>query len=235
MGVSIVIKLIKLELRKLRISRYVKGMLLANVIIMGLILFIGYMAEGEPDIPFTSFETAFIVIDTFTRATFIVFAGALIARLFINEYKNKTMMVMFMYPINRKRLLIAKLLIVVAFTFCSIVLSTALQLACFWIFNAFTHVVPGTITVAFLKESAGISVMNALAASMMSLISLYVGMRKHSVTATIISSVLIVMVVCQYFGDTPLNSIIIIPIMLSVLGATAAYLSIRNIEQKDLL
>jgi len=230
-----VIKLIKLELRKLRISRYVKGMLLANVIIMGLLLFLGYMAESEADIPLTSFETVFIVIDTFARATFIVFAGTLIAKLFINEYRNKTMMVMFMYPIHRKRLMIAKLLIVVGFTFCSIVFSTALQLACFSIFNAFADVVPGTITVAFLKESAGASVMNALAASMMSLISLYVGMRKHSVSATIISSVLIVMIVCQYFGDTSLNSIIIIPITLSLLGAAAAYLSFRNIDRKDLL
>jgi len=230
-----VIKLIKLELRKLRISRYVKGMLLANVIIMGLLLFLGYMAEGEADIPFTSFETAFIVIDTFVRATFIVFAGTLIARLFINEYKNKTIMVMFMYPINRKRLMIAKLLIVVGFTFCSIIFSTALQLTCFSIINSFAHVLPGSITMAFLKESTLASVMNALATSMMSLIALYVGMRKHSVTATIVSSVLIVMIVAQTYGESTLNSYIFVPITLSLLGAAAAYLSFRNIERKDLL
>lgn len=43
-----------------------------------------------------------LFIGIFVRSVFIVFAGVLIAKLVIGEYKNRTITVMFTYPVSRK-------------------------------------------------------------------------------------------------------------------------------------
>ncbi|MDI3410257.1 ABC transporter permease subunit [Bacillus sonorensis] len=52
-----------------------------------------------------------LLLGTFVRSVFIVFAGVLIAKLIIGEYKNRTITVMFTYPVSRKKLMAAKLLL----------------------------------------------------------------------------------------------------------------------------
>ena len=69
----------------------------------------------------------------------------------------------------------------------------------------------------------------------MSLIPLFFGMRKYSVPATIISSILIVVLVCSNYNGLSLNDIIVIPISLACIGLFIAYLSIRNIEKVDVI
>ena len=57
------------------------------------------------------------------RATFIIFGAVLIAKLIIDEYKNKTILLMFSYPINRKKIMISKLAITAILTFITVILS----------------------------------------------------------------------------------------------------------------
>ena len=77
--------------------------------------------------------------------------------------------------------------------------------------------------------------MNAIAASGMALIPLYFGMRKYSISTTIISSILIVLLVSSDNGGFSLNDIIVIPISLAFIGISVAYFAIRNIEKVDLI
>ena len=169
------------------------------------------------------------------RATFIIFASVLIARLIINEYKNNTITVLFMYPINRKKLIIAKLLIVVIFTFISIILSNIFLEISFCFFDKMLHFVPDKLTIDIILKNGMTIVTYACTASCMSLIPLYFGMRKKSVPATITSSILIVSIVCSNNGGFSLNSIIAIPLSLAAIGVFIAYLSIKNIEHVDVI
>ncbi|NEW07631.1 hypothetical protein GK047_16640 [Paenibacillus sp. SYP-B3998] len=54
-------------------------------------------------------------------------------------------------------------------------------------------------------------------------------------SATVVSSLIVVMIVCQYVGNFSLYSNIAVPIGLALLGAAVAYMSIRNIEHIDVL
>lgn len=67
------------------------------------------MFDGEMN----SYAIAFQFIDTFSRAVSMIFGASLIAKFIIQEFQNKTMTVMFMYPINRKKMMIAKMLIII--------------------------------------------------------------------------------------------------------------------------
>lgn len=229
------LKLIKLELRKIRIGPYIRSAILADMVILGLICLISLNPDIQNGMPFTDYSMAFSIIDTIVRGTFIVFASVLISRFVIDEFRNKTITVLFMYPNNRKKLIAAKLLIVVLFTLVADIAGNLFIGTGFYVLNLFTPVVPVPLTVAVAAKSLLTMLMSALATSFIGLIPLNFGMRKHSGAATIVSSLLVVLLVCQNVSGFTLYSIIAVPIGLALLGAVVAFMSIRNIEHTDVL
>nr|WP_019420808.1 ABC transporter permease [Paenibacillus sp. OSY-SE] len=228
-------KLMSLELKKYKIGGYIRGALIANVAILGMVLLMIHGVEYADEAVFTSFSEVFIGIDMFVRGTFIVFAAVLLSRFIIDEFKNKSITVLFMYPINRKKLILAKLIIVFLFTFLSIIISDLLVSGAILAINEFTHKMSEPLTASIMTEASISFGMNALAASCMSLIPLYFGMRKYSTVTTITTSLLIIMIVCSNNGGVSLNNIIIIPITLAIIGVFVAYAALRNIEHVDVI
>lgn len=229
------LKLIKLEMKKIKIRGYIRGALIANLVMTVILLIMVFASKYEKDISFNSFNFTFTIVDSMVKGTFIVFASVLLARFIIEEYKSNTITVLFMYPINRKKLIIAKLLIIVLFTFISIVLSNIFIDSVLCIINKFYNFIPDNLTTTIVINNLITIFMNALTAAGMGLIPLYFGMRKKSVPTTIVSSILIVSIVCSNNGNFSLSSIIAIPITLSIIGAFIAYLSIKNIERVDVV
>lgn len=222
-----------LEMKKFKIMGYMKGVLIANLVILVFMFVIIHATKKDGD-PITNFNMLFSLIDTQVKITFITFAAVILSKIVIEEYKNKTILVLFMYPINRKKLIISKLLIVVVFTFLSILLSDFLISGIICTLNSINNFISEKLTGAILlKHFLSISV-NAFACSGMSLIPLYFGMRKKSVSATIVSSILMVAIVCGNFGNGfSLSSIVEMQILLAIMGFSVAYFSIKDIENLD--
>ncbi|MGN4126959.1 ABC transporter permease [Lysinibacillus sphaericus] len=227
------LNLMRLEMRKYQLGSYVKGAIIANFIILGFMFMILFISKIEKDTAIENYQIALTVIDSFVRGVFIVFAATLIAKLIIGEYKNRTITTAFMYPIKRKKLIAAKLAIVITFTFGAIVISNVFITAIFFFISTTYHLIPDTLMTSVVMQQLPSMLMNAVAATGMSLIPLYFGMKKYSIPATILSSVLIVMVVSSNTGNFSLNDIIVIPITLAIIGLGVAYISIRNIERVD--
>lgn len=227
------IKLIKLEMKKCKIKGYIKGAVIANLIILAVLVVTNYSSKYEIEPAMENYTMAFSIIDAIVRATFIIFASVLISRLIIDEYKNKTITVLFMYPINRKKLIIAKLIIIVIFTFISIIISNVFLEFSFCFFDKIFHFISDKLTFDTILKNGVTIVIYAFTASCMSLIPLYFGMRKKSVSATITSSIMIIFIVCSNNGEFSLNSIITIPLSLAAIGVLIGYLSIKNIEHVD--
>lgn len=227
------LKLIQLELRKYKITGYVIGALIAMACIFGLICLISFDPTESQEL--ASYEKLFSVIDLLTRGTFIVFGAVLLARFIIEEYRTKSISVLFTYPISRKKLMIAKLIVVFSFTFLSIVLAELVVGLLMLAVNHSREFIHEKLTMDIVGRQALAILMNALAASFMSLIPLFFGMRKYSTSATVVASILIVFVVCGSTNDFSLNSIVAVPITLSWIGAIIAYASFRNIERKDII
>ncbi|PWV95170.1 ABC-2 family transporter [Paenibacillus cellulosilyticus] len=230
------LKLMKLEMRKIRIGNYIRASMLVNVVILGIICIIS-LTEGmeEEGLLFADYDNVFSVIDTLIRGTYIVFAAVLISQLVIDEFRNKSITVLFMYPISRKKLIAAKLLIIVLFTLAADIVGNLFVDVGFYVLNVFASVVSEPFTWFDAAHSLLTIVMSALATSFLSLIPLYFGMRNHSGAATIVSSLIAVVFVCQNVDGFSMYSIIAVPISLALLGAAVAYISIRNIEQVDVL
>ncbi|MEI4800039.1 ABC transporter permease [Bacillus sp. NPDC077411] len=223
------LNLIRLELVKFKLWPVIKGAFIALLIALGFVTLI--MLDGE----FKSYDDAFRFIDSFVKATFMIFGASLIAKLIIQEFIEKTMTIMFMYPINRKKMMIAKLIIIVTFTFLSIVISDIVIFSFIYILNVYYSVITEPLTMTILLQNASKLLMNAIAATGISLIPLYFGMKKYSVRTTIVSAVIIMSLLTSTLKDHySLYDIILIPIILACAGLLIAYMTVRKIEQVDL-
>ncbi|MBE1556168.1 ABC transporter permease [Sporosarcina limicola] len=227
------LNLMRLEIIKFKLGSYIKGAVIANFVIVGLILSIMFISKFEGSTDFNNYQEVLTIIDSSVRGTFIIFAATLIAKLIIGEFKSKTITTLFMYPISRKKLIAAKLAIIILFTFCAIVITNLFVTAVFCFISESFQLLPDTLTASMITQLVPSVFMNAIAASGMSLVPLYFGMKKYSVPTTIVSSILIVMVISSNNGGFSLNDIIVIPIALALIGVGIAYLAIRNIEKID--
>ncbi|PEY34311.1 ABC transporter permease [Bacillus cereus] len=223
------LNLMRLELMKFKMGSVIKGAFIAifiAAIFLPLIMFDGEM---------NSYAIAFQFIDTFSRAVFMIFGASLIARFIIQEFQNKTMTVMFMYPINRKKMMIAKLLIIILFTLCTIVISESVLFSFVYVLNLYHPVILEPLTMSILVQNGAKLLVNALAVTGISLIPLYFGMKKYSVRATFVSAIIVMFLVTSSLnGEISLFSFIVIPIILACVGLLIAYMAIRKIEQVDL-
>lgn len=228
------INLIKLELKKFKIKGNVLGAAICNVCILGFLCLIFFVERSESNTIFDNYEMVFRIMSTFINATFIIFAGFLISKFIIEEYKTKTINLLFTYPINRKKLIISKVIIVSVFTFSSIVLSSVLIFSGFYFIQSVTHTTIGELSFKFISQQFIFSIITALTTSITALVPLYFGLRKKSVPVTMIASFLIVCLLYSGNGEFTLSSIIAIPIAFMLVGLSIVYLTIRDIESKDI-
>jgi ABC-type transport system involved in multi-copper enzyme maturation permease subunit len=154
----------------------------------------------------------------------------------IDEFKNRTILVLFSYPINRKRILSAKLILIFCVTFMAMTISNVVVISGFIGLNQIFHLT-SAMSLTIDDFLAGISNLMtfSLATAGAALVPLYFGMRKYSTPATIISSLLIVMVMCSSSGSAfSLASIIYIPLGLAIIAVGIVAGAIRKIDRIDL-
>lgn len=228
--------LIKLELKKNKLGWFLKGAFLANIIILGFLCMIPAIGNSEGEQTFKTFTDFFMISGAFVRGTFTVFAAVLISKMIIDEFKNRTILVMFSYPVNRKKILSAKLILIFCVTFITMAISNLVVIVGFIGLNQIFHLTSAmNLTIDHFFVGILNLMMFSLATAGAALVPLYFGMRKYSTPATIISSLLIVMVTCSSVGtDFSLASIIYIPLGLALIALGIVASAIRKIDRIDL-
>lgn len=229
------IKLISLELRKYRFARYIGYAAMADLAILLFLTLLGLTDYGAEDYAYATYPESFMLIDTFVRATFMIFAGALISRMIALEYRNQTLGVLFTYPIKRRKLIAAKLVIIFVFTFGMILFTDVLMGSVLVAVDHFYPFITDSLTMEQVRVLLLAYTVSSLSAAAMSLIPLLFGMRKHSVTATMVSSILLVLIVDSGFNGplVSINSIIAIHLSLGAAGLGIAWASMLRLETKD--
>lgn len=228
------LNLIKLELKRMNLISVALSFVLINVAIVGMLMLLSIEPEAATEF-LASVDDIRMLIELFVIAAFVIYASVLLSHIIIEEFKNKTISFLFLYPISRKKLLMAKLIIVSVLTFFFVIASVLIVYYSFSIFNSmysFTHVELG-----YILPSSYIFhvVLLANACAGLSLIPLFFGMMKYSVPATIISAIVIVAFLSSSVNtnDTNLFSITAVPILLGVLGFITANLVVMRAVKKD--
>lgn len=225
--------LVKLELKKGGLRGYILGALIAYAAIAGLLMLMYFVKEEPTGSTFKNQADMLSAVNTLVGATFIVYSSALLSKLVISEFKDRTMTLLFAYPVSRKQLIFAKLSIVFVWCFVAILLGNVLLDALMLTVNHFVGDLASDLGTADLLHQFGQVILQAIGAAGMSLLPLVIGMPRRSVAATIVSSIFIVAIVSSNNAGFSLSSIIAIPLSLAAIGIIGAYLSFRNIDRAD--
>ncbi|MBU3075853.1 hypothetical protein [Clostridium estertheticum] len=219
------IKLIKIELENFNFKKYIKNAIIANIIILGILALITYPIKDLKIDPLSNYTTVFTIIDSLVRATFMIFSSVLISDIVINEIKNNKM--------NIKKTISAKIIIIIMFSFLTIILSNIFIEISFYFLDKGFNLIPNKLNLNIITRNTLTLFMYAITSSLMNLISLFLGIIKKSTFVTILSSIVLVSIVCSYNNGFSLNSIIAIPLSLAALGILSAYLSVKQIENSS--
>lgn len=233
------LKLIKLEYQKNRIGRYVRNAVILAVVLclfLFALAFFGIANDPDTGVPDAAFGKGTISapIELFTSMSFLVFTGIMLSSFIVSAYKNKTMALMFSYPIKRQKILAAQMLSVWLFSFTAFVLTKLLVYGLILVGSQF-------MTSAFPIDYDMTSMdfyVQLLAKSVsivtMSFIALYIGLAMRSSKATIVSSFLLILLTQANIGDLTMADNAVFPVILTVLSLVFAALSVAGAEKKDL-
>ncbi|MFA2689804.1 ABC transporter permease [Bacillus mycoides] len=232
-------KLMKLEWKKHQLSSYFKSVAICIIAIFTVVNLMALGAKDEVDGLFSDFTQQMVLINTVIRITFIIFSSVILSRLIIDEYKNKTIQLLFMYPLQRKMLMRAKLTIVFCFCFVSTIIATfSISLLVYFV-SPMMGLIETPATIGEIIAIVPTTFISAFMISGISLIPLFFGMRKKSTPTTITSAVIIGMLISSNVGSgngqVSMFNFIGIPIVLCLLGIFISYLSYRKIDKMDVV
>ncbi|QNM05390.1 ABC transporter permease [Qiania dongpingensis] len=232
------VKLIRLEWKKNRIGRYI---LAAAAVAVLLCLFIFALTfwgiASEPDGTLDAAPGAGRIsasIELFTSMSFLVFAGVMLASFIVSSYKNKTMNLMFSYPIRRQKILASQMAAVWIFNFTALILTKAAVYACVSIGAGFLQ---SPFAIDFDMGSLSFYIpliLKSFSVVSMSFIALFAGMAMKSSKATIITSFLLIFLTQANVGDLTMADQPVFPIVLTVISFLFAGMSLYNVEKRDL-
>lgn len=229
------IKLIQLEIKKFKMKGNLKGAVIANVIIFAVLVMGIFASKADNEIIFNTWNDAFLVIGVFVRMTFTIFAAVLISRIIIGEYKNKTINVLFIYPVNRKKLMLTKLVIVAIFTFIYMIISNIFLSSSLFILNIFMNFFQEPLTMDILLPNLINMALYSMIFAFISLIPVYIGIIRKSGSATIVTGIIVASILNNGNKGVTLTNIIIIPIIFAIIGVISSYLFIRKVENVDVV
>lgn len=193
------VKLIKLEYQKHHILKYIRN---ASILIFVLVCFnfamtyLGIANDPDTGVPDKAFSSLGVSsnVELLTGISFLIFAAVMHGTFIISTKKNRTMELMFSYPIDRRKILAAQMAAVCIFCFLGL---TAAKLACycsielgsgFWGNPAF----PMDVSLSD-PYFYGKMLLQSASTVCVSLIALMIGLKMNSSKMAIISSFLLIL------------------------------------------
>ncbi len=227
-------KLIRLEWKKNNVLKYIRNAVITTVVLAILIVPMAGELEASGTVQLYGNSMLCTTTELFVHMAYIIFTGVMLAAFLVGAYEKKTMNLMFSYPIKRKKILLSKMAAVWIFNLIAMIVSKVLiYLALIWT-RSFTGISASEIQFGRLSFWLEILLGSAAMVSI-SYISLLIGLKMRSSKATIVSSVVIVCLTQGNIGSATLANNIPFFVILFAASIVSVYLSIYNVETKDLL
>ena len=233
------LKLVRLEWKKNNIGKYLGGVIIMAAL-LGLFVFaLAFLGiANDPDgtldaAPGTDAISA--PIELFTSMAFLIYTSVMLASFIVSAYKNKTMNLMFSYPIKRQKIIASQMIAVWTFNFAALILTKLAIYMCVFFGAKFMQ---SSFVVDFSIGSLSFYIqliLKSVVIVSMSFIALFVGMAFKSSKATIVTSFLLIFLTQANIGDFTMAGNAVFPIILTAISLLFAALSIVNVESKDLM
>lgn len=232
-------KLICLEWKKNHLGTYIKGAVLLAAALGLFIYALAFLGiANDPDGVLDAApggDTISAPIELFTSMAFLIYTSVMLASFIVSAYKNKTMNLMFTYPIKRQNILISQMLSVWLFNAAALLLTRlAIYLGVYWVAQSNES----AFAVDFDLGNAAFYlrlILNSVEIVSMSFIALFVGMAWRSSKAVIVTSFLLIFLTQGNVGTFTMADSVVVPVVLTGISAGFAVLTVWNVEKKDLV
>ncbi len=232
-------KLIKLEYRKNNIGKYVRNAVILALLLAAFIFALAFLGiANDPDGKLDAAPGNNVLsapVEMFTSMVFLIFTSVMLSTFIVSAYKNKTMILMFSYPIKRQKILASQMLAVWIFNFAALTLTKLIIYLCA---AAVAHFREPSFLLDYNIGSVSFYVQMILKSAVivsMSFIALFIGLAMKSSKATIVSSFLLVFLTQANVGDYTMADSAVLPVVLIVVSLGFAFLSVCSAEKKDLI
>ena len=195
--------LMKLEIKKYKLTKYIKGIFIAAVCIIAFITISLVDSMTDPEQTKDTYDSVVRMLNLLVTGTFVVFSSVLTAKYIIGEYKDRTILLMFTYPVKREKIILTKLAMICSFTGISIAIGYALCLAYVTIAEVIFDVTASTITVELIIYGIKEMIISVILGSVLSLFPYIIGIAKKSVSLPIIVGVLAAFIQTPLMGRNP--------------------------------
>jgi ABC-type transport system involved in multi-copper enzyme maturation permease subunit len=230
-------KLMKLEYKKHKLFGYFPVVIMCIAAIFAVVALMGWGSRNEIEPMFPDFQSFMSLADIFIRTVFLIFSSVILAKIVIEEFRTGTIQLLFTYPVQRKQLMKAKLIVVFAFCFFSTVLATLITYLLAYLISPHLFLFEAPLEWNDIMLIFPATLINALMTAGVSLIPLFFGMKKKSAAATITWAVIIGILINGTISNgseaVSLFQFIWIPLALGLLGLAIAYQSYRHIDKRD--
>ncbi len=209
-------KLINLELKRIKFRPYLISSAISSFVLLAFTYFIAYVAQVEQEVQFMNYENIFLFTGAMSILIFGILSATMYEKLIIEEYSGKRLALLFSYPVGRKKVFTAKILIVFLFVLLSMLLCTILPIFVFAATESFTPIVSETMTSDILIKAVGTIVVSLVSVSAIGLLAMRIGFIKKSAPATLIST----FILSGIYGNIAINSTGNFVISLLIIGVS---------------
>ena len=227
------LKLIRMEWKTNRIGKYIRNAVILTVSLLAFSMLVG--AELDRDAPPIYGKSMLIAgVDLFSHMGYIIFTGVMLAVFITGAYENRTINLLFSYPIKRRKILAAKLLAVWIFNYAAMVLSKLAIYAGLFLTSPYTGISVGDIRLGEASFYLNILISSAVMVSI-SFVALLIGTWMHSSKSVIVAAVILTFFTQGNIGEFTLIGSIPFYIVLMLLSIAAVVLLLADVEKRDVM
>jgi len=126
----------------------------------------------------------------------IAWQSVVIAKIIVEEYQNKRIMLLYTYSINRKKIIVAKITLVSSIMLVFYLGSAVFQHIGVYLLSRYASFI------TYQLDNIFIQLVIIVSAILLGLVPMYIGVIKKSAIATIVSSLIIVCIASNSQGST---------------------------------
>ncbi len=230
-------KLIKFELKRNSLKTYHIVVVIITVVILSFL----YLLAAIPQIDTADTDTEMFMSYGFiiglgniiSMAIFSIMSSVMASKFIVDEYTGKKAILLFSYPVDRKKILDAKIIMVFSYTAISMLVCNGIAITVFLSTESLFPLCQDSIDITLLWDCIFSVLCYSLMSALMSLVATWFGFMKKSIIVTITSACVIVSILCQIIGMT----LFIRPVIIAILAVTlmiaiAVWINLHNQVEK---
>lgn len=199
-------RLISLELKRNNLKPNHVVVVIITIIMLGFLYLLAAIPKLDPtetDLNiFITYNNLININNILCMVIFIIFSSVLYSKFVVEEYAGKRAILLFSYPVNRKKILEAKIFMAFIYTVVAMLICGAVVLGVFFMTESQFPICGDQLSTETILGGFLSLLCYSLMAGVWGIVALYFGFRKQSVSVTIITAVIIATIMCQVLAVT---------------------------------